>query len=49
LGTPPSLVQYVGLQEYIAKLFEIPVEVVDRDGLRPHLRAPMERGAIYAF
>ncbi len=44
-----TLFDYVGLQEYIAKLFEIPVDVVDRDALKPHLRAPTGLDAIYAF
>jgi predicted nucleotidyltransferase len=38
----------VGLKEYIAGLFDGPVDVVSRDGLKPHVRAATEN-AIYAF
>ena len=40
---------YAGLRRYISDLFTGPVDVVDRDGLKPHLRPPTERDAIYAF
>lgn len=30
-----SVFDYVGLKEYIAGLFETPVDIVNRDGLKP--------------
>jgi uncharacterized protein len=44
-----TLFDYVGLKDYIASLFDGPVDVVDRDALKPHLRAPTAREAVYAF
>jgi uncharacterized protein len=44
-----TLFDYVGLKDYIASLFDRPVDVVDRDALKPHLRAPTARDAVYAF
>ena len=44
-----TLFDYVGLKDYVASLFDGPVDVVDRDALKPYLRAPMARDAIYAF
>jgi len=41
--------EYVGLKEYIASLFEGPVDVVSRDGLKPHVRPAATADAIYAF
>jgi predicted nucleotidyltransferase len=40
---------YVGLRRYIAELFPRPVDVVDRDALKPYVRPPAESDAIYAF
>ena len=40
---------HVGLKEYIASLFDGPVDVIDREALKPHLRAPTTRDAVYAF
>ncbi len=44
-----TLFDYVGLQDYIASLFESSVDVIDRDALKPHLRAPAVQDARYAF
>ncbi|MBV9636521.1 MAG: nucleotidyltransferase family protein [Methylobacteriaceae bacterium] len=44
-----SVFDYVGLKNYIAGLFEETVDVVDREGLKPHVRPPTEAEAIYAF
>jgi predicted nucleotidyltransferase len=44
-----TLFDYVGLQDYIAGLFNGRVDVVDREGLKPDLRAPVTRDAVYAF
>jgi predicted nucleotidyltransferase len=40
---------YVGLKEYIAGLFDGPVDVVSRDGLKPYVRPAATADAIYAF
>ena len=44
-----SVYEYVGLKRYIAGLFDGPVDVIDRDGLRPYIRPPAESEAVYAF
>ena len=40
---------YTGLKEYIASLFDGPVDVVNRDGLKPYARPAATADAIYAF
>jgi uncharacterized protein len=40
---------YVGLKDYIASLFDGPVDVADRDGLKPYVRPAATADAIYAF
>jgi len=40
---------YVGLKEYIAGLFEGPVDVVNRESLKPYLRSGVIADAVYAF
>ena len=44
-----TVFDYVGLKEYIAGLFDVPVDVVSRDGLKPHLRPAATQDALYAF
>jgi uncharacterized protein len=44
-----TIYDYVALKEYIAQLFDGPVDVVDRDGLKPHIRPPAAKDAVYAF
>ena len=44
-----TVFDYVGIKQYIASLFEIPVDVIDREALKPHLREASARDAIYAF
>jgi predicted nucleotidyltransferase len=44
-----TIFNYAGLKEYIANLFDGPVDVVNRDGLKPHLRPAATADAIYAF
>jgi uncharacterized protein len=44
-----SVYDYVGLKTYIASLFTGPVDVVDREGLKQHIRPPAESEAVYAF
>lgn len=40
---------YVDLRTYIAGLFEGHVDVVNREGLKPHVRAAVLGDAVYAF
>jgi uncharacterized protein len=40
---------YVGLKRYIAGLFAGEVDVINRATLKPHVRAPAGRDAVYAF
>jgi hypothetical protein len=44
-----SVFNYAGLKDYIASLFDRPVDVVNRDGLKPHVRPAASADAIYAF
>ena len=44
-----TVFEYVGLKEYIAALFNGPVDVVSRDGLKPYVRPAATADAIYAF
>lgn len=41
--------EYVGLKEYIASLFDGPVDVVNHDGLKPYVKPAAAADAIYAF
>jgi predicted nucleotidyltransferase len=44
-----TLFDYVGLKDYIASLFDGPVDVIDREALKPDLRGPTARDMVYAF
>jgi predicted nucleotidyltransferase len=44
-----TVFDYVGLKDFIAALFDGPVDVVNRDNLKPHLRPAAAADAIYAF
>jgi uncharacterized protein len=44
-----TVFNYAGLKDYIAGLFDGPVDVVNRDGLKPYLRPAATADAIYAF
>jgi len=44
-----SVYDYVGLKAYIAGLFDGPVDVVSRDGLKPYVRPIATADADYAF
>jgi predicted nucleotidyltransferase len=46
---PVGVYEYVGIKEYIASLFDGPVDVVDREGLKPYVRPAATSDAIYAF
>jgi uncharacterized protein len=41
--------EYVALKNYIARLFDSPVDVVNRDSLKPYVRPAAVAGAVYAF
>jgi predicted nucleotidyltransferase len=40
---------YAGVKDYIAGLFDGPVDVVSREGLKPYVRPAATTDAIYAF
>jgi uncharacterized protein len=44
-----GIYEYVAIKDYIAGLFEIRVDVVRRDRLKPYVRPVATRDAIYAF
>jgi len=44
-----TVFDYVDLKEFIAGLFNGPVDVVNRDGLKSHVRSAAVADAIYAF
>lgn len=44
-----SVFNYAGIKDYIAGLFDGPVDVVNRDGLKPSVSPAATAGAIYAF
>ena len=44
-----SVFDYVGLKEYIGGLFEAPVDVVNRAGLKPYVRPAALNDLVYAF
>lgn len=40
---------YVGLKDYISALFDGPVDIVDREALKPYIRPAATADALYAF
>jgi len=44
-----TVFDYAGLKDYIGSLFDGPVDVVNRDGLKPYIRPAATADAIYAF
>jgi len=44
-----TVFDYAGLKSEIASLFDGPVDVVNRDGLKPRLARSVKDDAIYAF
>lgn len=44
-----SIYDYVGLKEYIASLFDGPVDVVSRSLLKPYVRPAATAEGVYAF
>jgi predicted nucleotidyltransferase len=47
--SPMDLLRYVGIVQYIEELFPVPVDVANREGLKPLVRPGVERDAVYAF
>jgi uncharacterized protein len=41
--------EYVGLKEYIAGLFDVRVDVVNRNGLKPYVKPAVLADAIHVF
>jgi len=46
---PIGVFEYVGLTQFIADLFPVPVDVANHARLKPHVRPSAEREAVYAF
>ena len=44
-----SIYDYAGIKRYISELFEGPVDVIDREALKPYVRPPAEGDAVNAF
>jgi uncharacterized protein len=44
-----TIYDYARLKDYIASFFDEPVDVVNRDGLKPYVRPAATAEAIYAF
>jgi uncharacterized protein len=44
-----TVFDYLGLKDCIASLFDGPVDMVNRDGLKPYVRPAATADAIYAF
>jgi uncharacterized protein len=44
-----TVFDYAGLKDHIASLFDCPVDVVNRDALKPYVRPSAAADAIYAF
>ena len=45
----PTVYDYVGMQQYIAGLFEGRVDVVNREGLKPRVRDRVTPDLVHAF
>ncbi|MBV9568858.1 MAG: nucleotidyltransferase family protein [Hyphomicrobiales bacterium] len=48
-GAPIGVWEYSGLKTYISDLFDEPVDVVSREGLKPYIRPAAIADTIYAF
>jgi uncharacterized protein len=44
-----TIFDYVALKDFISSLFEGPVDVIDREALKPHLRQLSAQDTVYAF
>jgi predicted nucleotidyltransferase len=48
-GARVTIFDYVSLKEYIAAMFDGPVDVVSRDGLKRYIKPAVTADAVYAF
>jgi predicted nucleotidyltransferase len=48
-SAPVGVYEYVDIKDYIASLFPGPVDVVNKNGLKPYIRPAATAEAIYAF
>ena len=48
-NAPVGLFEYVGITQYLADLFPVPVDVANLRRLKPLVRPSAERDAVYAF
>ena len=48
-AAPVGVWEYAAIKTYIAGLFEGPVDVVDRESLKPYVRPAAMAEAVYAF
>jgi uncharacterized protein len=48
-AAPVGVWEYAGIKAYIAGLFDGPVDVVDREGLKPYIKPAATVEAVYAF
>jgi uncharacterized protein len=44
-----GIYDYIHFKEYVASLFDTPVDIIDRAAIKPHLRASAARDLKYAF
>ncbi|SRR6266540_2964954 len=44
-----TIYDYIGVKDFIASLFDVHVDVVERKGLKPHLRQSSAQDAIDVF
>jgi uncharacterized protein len=44
-----TVFNYAGLKDFIASLFDSPVDVVNRDALKPYVRPAATTDTLYAF
>jgi hypothetical protein len=48
-GVPMTIYDYVALKNFISGLFDGPVDVIDREALKPYVRPAVTTDAVYAF
>ncbi|MCW5691925.1 MAG: nucleotidyltransferase domain-containing protein [Pseudolabrys sp.] len=48
-GHEGTIYQYVAVQQFVSSLFEGPVDVIDRAGLKSFAHSSSDRDSIYAF
>jgi predicted nucleotidyltransferase len=48
-AAPVGVWEYAAIKTYVASLFDGPVDVVDRDSLKPYVKPAAMAEAVYAF